>query len=102
MSKSIIQRKKECWLCRYLLGTEMSLPADMLEEHHVMFGIADRRLSESYGLKIWLCQAHHRVGMMAVHNNKVAADLTRVYAQKVFEKKYSHEDWMRIFGKNYL
>ena len=80
----------------------MSLPADMLEEHHVMFGTANRMLSEKYGLKVWLCQAHHRVGMMAAHNNKATADLLKMNAQKAFEETYSHDEWMRIFGKNFL
>ena len=37
-----------------------------------------------------------------VHNNpKFNLSLKR-YAQRRFEEKYSHEEFMKIFGKNYL
>lgn len=72
MSKSILQDKKECWLCRQLYGCEMALEGDSLEKHHVMFGTADRDISERYGLTVWLCHTHHRTGMVSVHMNRAA------------------------------
>lgn len=56
MSKSIIQKKKECIICNSL----------NVEEHHVFFGTANRKLSEKYGLKVYLCAEHHR-GTRGVH-----------------------------------
>ena len=56
MSKSIIQKKKECIICNSLNA----------EEHHVFFGTANRKLSEKYGLKVYLCAEHHR-GTRGVH-----------------------------------
>ena len=52
--KSIMQTKKECYVCRELVGTEMSLPDTGLEMHHIFGGTANRKLSEKYGLKVWL------------------------------------------------
>lgn len=62
MSKSIMQDKcgGECYLCNLLLGIDT--PAACREEHHVMHGTANRKLSEHYGLKVYLCPYHHRNG----------------------------------------
>ncbi len=67
-----------------------------------MFGTAQRKLSEHFGLKVYLCLGHHRTSDEAVHFNRHNAELLMQDAQKVFEEKYSHEEWMNTFGKNYL
>ena len=102
MSKSIIQKKSggECYLCNMLLG--INSPAACREEHHVMHGTANRRLSEHYGLKVYLCPYHHRTGPEAVHTSSQTDLLLKQAAQRAFKKKYSHGKWMEIFGKNYL
>lgn len=43
--KSILQTEREC----YLSGR-----TDWLEEHHIFYGQGRRKLSEQYGLKVWL------------------------------------------------
>lgn len=90
--KSIIQSEKECWVCgktRYL------------EEHHCMGGNPNRKNSEKYGLKIWLCLEHHR-GQTGVHNDQALCDFVHQVAQQAFEKEHSREEFMTIFGRNYL
>lgn len=103
MSRSIIQDKEEhyCYLCALLEGRAWQ-QSMILEEHHIMFGIKWRRKSEHYGLKIYLCQEHHRTGKNAVHRDKDTRILTQKIAQYAFEKKYGHEKWMQEFGKNFL
>lgn len=102
MSKSIMQDKRggECYLCNMLLGIDT--PAACREEHHVMHGTANRRLSEHYGLKVYLCPYHHRSGPQAVHRCRQTDILLIQAAQRVFERKYGHKKWMEVFGKNYL
>lgn len=102
MSKSIIQDKRggECYLCNMLLGIDT--PAACREEHHVMHGTANRKLSEHYGLKVYLCPYHHRNGPQAAHRCRQTDILIKQAAQRVFERKYSPEKWMEVFGKNYL
>ena len=102
MAKSIMQDKTGgcCYLCM-LLNDDYHRRTD-LQEHHVMFGTADRKLSERYGLKVYLCLQHHTVGPEAVHNNKKNDNLLKLKAQQTFEKKHSHEEWMLLFQKNYL
>ena len=69
MAKSIMHRKEDrtCYLCM-LLRDDYNARED-LQEHHAMPGTANRRLSERYGLKVYLCIGHHLVGPDAVHNN---------------------------------
>lgn len=94
MSKSILEPKKvfECFSC----GDTRNL-----EEHHVFFG-KNRKMSEHYGLKIHLCPACHR-SHLGIHGGNVELDQElKTFAQKTFEKKYSHELFMEKFGRNYL
>lgn len=102
MSKSILQDKRggECYLCNMLLGIDT--PAACREEHHVMHGTANRKLSEHYGLKVYLCPYHHRNGPQAAHKCRQTDILLKQAAQRAFEKKYSYKKWMEVFGKNYL
>lgn len=87
--KSIIQTEKECFLCH---------TTSMLEEHHI-FGAANRKHSETYGLKIFLCRYHHEM----VHRKKALALKMHKIGQMVFEKQYgSRSDFMAVFGRSYL
>lgn len=59
--KSIMHDKKEgtCYLCKRLCGDYYRKTT---QEHHAIFGTAGRRLSERYGLKVYLCMEHHTTG----------------------------------------
>lgn len=100
--KSILQDKKECFLCRMVLGQQTALRSDGLEEHHAIFGTAGRQKSEEHGLKVWLCPNHHRLLKCSVHQDADVANLVKMYAQEVFETSHSREEWMEIFGRSYL
>lgn len=99
--KSIIHRKESgfCFLCA-LLNNDYTYKET--EEHHVVFGSGQRRLSEEYGLKVYLCRGHHREGPFAPHNNKEIEDMLCRIAQEQFEKEYPNLEWVEIFKKNYL
>lgn len=73
-----------------------------LHEHHVIHGWANRKLSEKYGLKVYLCLYHHENGREAVHQNAGINKMLKAYAQRTFEKKYPEKDFYGIFGKNYI
>ena len=91
--KSIIQDKKECIVCG----------SWNVEEHHLYKGAAKRKLSEEYGLKIWLCPTHHR-GTNGVHGkngHKLDMELKQL-GQKAFEWNHTREEFIKIFGRNYL
>ncbi len=91
--KSIIQDRKECIVCG----------SWNVEDHHIFFGVAKRKKSEEYGLKVWLCPTHHR-GTQGIHGrdgHKLDLELKQL-GQKAFEWKHSREEFIKIFGRNYL
>lgn len=89
--KSIIQTNKECWVCG----------SPYVELHHVIYGTAKRRLSDKYGLTVYLCHKHH-TGKEGVHFNPVLDKTLKQLAQKKFEEIYSRETFMNVFKKSYL
>lgn len=90
--KSILQSEKECFVCHTTYG---------LEEHHVIGGTANRKQSEKYGLKVWLCHEHHR-GNSGVHFNKELDLKIKKIAQSTFECEHTREEFRAIFGKSWL
>ena len=93
MAKSIIQSEKECYVC----GTTQNLHC-----HHICGGTANRKWSEKYGLKIWLCQYHH-TGQAGIHFNKDLDTQMKKLAQERFEAVYGQNISFRdVFGKNFI
>lgn len=91
--KSVIQDRKECIVCG----------SWNVEDHHIFFGTGKRKISEEYGLKVWLCPTHHR-GTNGVHGkngHKLDLELKQL-GQKAFEWKYTREEFRERFGKSYL
>lgn len=97
--KSILQGKDgRCYLCMMLHNDHSAKP---VQEHHVIFGRANRKLSERYGLKVYLCIYHHTEGAEAVHRNAEISKRLKVIAQRTFRETFPELDWLSIFGKNY-
>ena len=71
-----------------------------VEIHHIMGG-ANRKNSTKYGLVVPLCRGCH-TGDNGVHMNRDRNDALKRIAQSRFEQKYSHDEWMEVFNKNYL
>lgn len=95
MSKSILQEDDAvCFLCGGYGACEW---------HHI-FGGANRKKSEHYGLKVRLHHNCHNEPPQGVHHNKdVMQYLHHVGQRKAMEYYYwSVDDFMAIFGKNYI
>ena len=92
MSESIIQTGRYCYQC----GRE-NVP---LECHHICNGNPGRKLSEKYGLTVYLCPECHRT----VHAEYGLREHLKQTAQREAMKTYgwNFDDFRRIFGKNYL
>lgn len=93
--KSIIQDTKEC----YVTGSTYNL-----HEHHIFFGTSLRRLSEKYGLKIWLRPELHNMTNDGIHfNHDFDMEIKQMAQDKAMEHYgWSTEDFIKIFGRNYL
>ena len=94
--KSIVQTEKKC----FLTGR-----TDNLHEHHVYFG-KNRKLSEKYGLKIYLVGELHNLSDNGVHG-KYGHELDlniKEQVQKIAMEHYgwSIGDFVRRFGRNYI
>ena len=93
-TRSILQDDTDyCIVCgRY--GTEI---------HHCIYGSANRKLSDRYKLVVGLCYYHHRASKTGVHggNKELDLELKRM-AQKRFNEVYPQDDFLAVFGRNYL
>ena len=91
--KSIIQRDgTRCFICGRMTG---------LECHHVLGG-PNRKWSDKYGLTVMVCSFHHTDPKEGVQYNRKLGDRLKRLAQIAFEARYSHDEWMQTFRKNYL
>lgn len=90
--KPILDTKKgHCFICGRW---------GITEKHHI-FGAANRRWSEEFGLYVFLCHSCHNEPPNGVHFSPRVRKRLQGIGQKAFEEKYSHEEFMRIFGRNY-
>lgn len=97
--ESIIQKDKEhCFICG------MNTNLEPLDCHHV-FGSANRKKSEKYGLKVYI---HHNkchiFGAQSVHKNREVDLAVKRLAQKKAMRHYgwTTEQFIEIFGKNFI
>jgi Zn-finger protein len=72
-----------------------------LETHHVFGGVANRPISEKYGLKVWLCHECH-TGNEGAQYDKMKNLQLKQDAQYAFEREHTRAEWMKLIGKNYL
>ena len=91
ISSIVTTEYHKCFIC----GSERNL-----ELHHVFYGTANRKLSDKHGLTVMLCPDCHR-GQSGVHHNRQLDLYIKRIAQMEFEKEYSFEKFMEVFGKNY-
>lgn len=68
--------------------------------HEVYAGIGRRNLSIKYGLQRRLCDRCHRFITSAAGGGR-DAELKRSY-QARFEETHTREEFIRLFGRNYL
>lgn len=78
---------EKCYLCKA-----------KKEDLHEIYEGKNRQLSMKYGLVIPLCRKCH----ISVTNNKTLQEKLHKVGQKVFKKYYKTENFVKIFGKNYL
>ena len=92
--KSVLQKERECFVCKTTAN---------LNEHHVLYGTANRKKSERYGYKVYLCSHHHNMSDEGVHFNKPLDLALKAMAQEHCEKNHgSRTDFIKEFGKSWL
>lgn len=85
----------ECWFsnCHITRGIEF---------HHIFYGTANRKKSEKYGLVVPLCLKHHNIPPLGVHFNRENNLVLKRWGQRKFEETHTRQEFMDIFGKNYI
>jgi hypothetical protein len=83
---------EECFLCRKTVA---------LERHHIFSG-AYRKRSEEKNMIVYLCHWCHNEPPMGVHHNHAMNLRLKRAAQYQYEKTHSREQFMGLFGRNYL
>lgn len=89
----IVEDLKHCLVC----GTSFNIHI-----HHCIYGSANRKKSEKYGLIVPLCAKHHNMSNEGVHFNKELDMKLKQLAQKRFMEIYPNENFLDIFKRNYL
>lgn len=89
----IVEDLKHCLVC----GTSFNIHI-----HHCIYGSANRKKSEKYGLIVPLCAKHHNMSNEGVHFNKELDMKLKQLAQKRFMEVYPNENFLDIFKRNYL
>lgn len=92
MGKSIMQTDRACYFCGRVDG---------LERHHVFAGVANRKISETYGLWVYLCHNCH-TGKTGAQYDKEKNLKLKQDAQMAFQNYYGRKVWMQLIRKNYL
>lgn len=98
--------RKECYLCRKkadAIGWTDELPSTGLHKHHIVFGTANRKVSDYFGLWVWVCaDKHHEHGDESPHQNRKVALMLIDDAKKAFIERYGAERWREEFGKEFV
>ena len=73
-----------------------------VEIHHIIFGTANRELSDKFGLVVPLCAYHHREGPTSVHAYAPANRYFKKIAQDKFKEVWKEYDFRTVFGKEWF
>ncbi len=94
--KSIIPNNDEfCFLCK-----KQGLMVRGSDEHHMIFGTANRKLAEEDGLTVQLCHIHH----LKLHQQGYYKEELQQLAEQVWLDHYGKtvSDFIKRYGRNYL
>ena len=94
MTESVLSNERECLRCK---------TTQNLHVHHIFNG-AYRKKSEKYGYWCYLCFECH-VGSRGVHTTIPGRhywNTLKGQCQEDFEKTHTREEFIKVFGQNYL
>lgn len=74
-------------------------------QHHLIFGMGNRKLCDEDGLTVPICNNCHNMGDISsrVHGNPMAERLSKMLGQAFFEGRLgTREEFRQRYGKSYL
>lgn len=85
-----------CYIHKKYLGIEV----DAVHEHHMCHGTANRKLADQHHLVCGLCESCHRLlHDKGYHDIDLIQDAENAWLK---HNEKTIDDWIAIFGKNYL
>jgi hypothetical protein len=78
---------------------------DPLDEHHIFFGWANRRISDGYNVTVPLCHDRcHENGPKAAHKCRETNEMLKRYGQRklMLEQGWTVDEFRAVMGKNWL
>lgn len=92
MRESIMSNERICYICG----------SPDVVVHHIYHGTANRSIADREGCWVYLCPPHH-TGRDGVHfNREMDWKLKQLCQERWEEINGSREEFIRLFGKNYL
>lgn len=85
--ESLLSKRKYCYFC--------GSPNVVI--HHI-YGGPLRQKSDEQGGWVYLCPKHHEM----IHSMPEKSRMLKKLCQIEFEEKYSHEEFLKLFRRNYL
>lgn len=73
-----------------------------LHPHEIFFGKGKRQLSIKWGMVVDLAPEWHTMSNKGVHFNSELDASLKQWGQQQFEKMFPNEEFIAIFGKNYI
>ena len=87
---------EHCYIHKKYLGVEV--PAHHL--HHMCHGVANRKVADREGCVCGLCEpCHSALHDKGYHDKDLIQDAERAWLEY---NSATIEDWIKVFGKNYL
>lgn len=86
---SILSKDDSCYLCGY--GGDTA-------RHEVFSGVGNRTISKAEGCWVYLCPECHA----KVHQESQTNLILKALCQTEYERLHSHDEFMKLFMKNYL
>ena len=88
MRSKVTQYNDICFFC--------GLPTE--GTHHLIFGTANRTLSDKDGLFVPICGKCHTLGPVTerIHDNPMAEKLSKMLGQAIFERNYYKDLWYQL------
>ena len=69
------------------------------DTHHTVSGTSGRIICDQFEeMKLDLCRNCHD----EIHKNNTTAKLSKMYGQAMFEREHTREEFLKLFGINYL
>ena len=95
MTDSILSNDRECFVCH---------TTQNLHRHHCFYGAGRRQTSEREGCWCWLCAHHHNMSNDGVHFDRGLDRKIKEMCEEAWleENDATIDDFIRVFGRNYL